>query len=70
MTIAELITHLSRIRDQGAPIMIRAHLSRLGQSDLDPVGYVQRVDGAYVIELEDPWGYEPKPQDHHFTAWP
>lgn len=70
MTIAELIAHLSRIRNQDAPIMIRTHLSRLGQSDLDPVGYVQRIDGAYVIELEGPWGYEPKPQDHHFTAWP
>lgn len=66
----ELITHLSRIPDQDAPIMIRTYLSGLGQSDLDPVGYVQRIDGAYVIELEDPWGYEPKPQHHHFTARP
>lgn len=70
MTVAELITHLTRIHNQDAPIMIRTYPPRLGQCDLDPIGYLQRTDGAYIIELEDPWGYEPAPQDHHFTTWP
>ena len=68
MTIAELIAHLSSIRNQDAPIMIRTYLSGLGQSDLDPVGYVQRIDGAYVIELEDPWATNPSRRTA--TSWP
>lgn len=68
MTVTELITHLARIHNQDAPIMIRTYPPRLGQCDLDPVGYTQRPDGAYVIEHEDPWGYEPEVLDQNFTA--
>lgn len=64
------VTRLARIHNQDAPIMTRTCPPRLGQCGLNPVGYVQRLDGTYVIELEDPWGYEPKPQDHHFTPSP
>ena len=70
MTVAELITRLPRIHNQNAPIMIRTHQPRLGQCDLDPIGYAQTLDGSYVIELEDPWGYEPEPSGQNFTAWP
>ena len=56
MTVAELIAHLSRIRNQDAPIMIRIQHHQLGQSALDPAGLRRRHDGAYIIEPEDPWG--------------
>nr|DAP11173.1 MAG TPA: hypothetical protein [Caudoviricetes sp.] len=35
MTVAELIAHLSRIRNQDAEITIRIQHHRLGQCDLD-----------------------------------
>lgn len=42
MTVEELIAHLSRIRNQDAPIMIRIQHHQLGQSDLDPAGLRRR----------------------------
>lgn len=63
MTVEELIAHLSRIRNQDAPIMIRIQHHQLGQLDLLPAGITPLFDGSYAIELKDPWGTdEPWPE--------
>lgn len=56
MTIAELIAHLSRIRNQGSLVLIRIQHHQLGQLDLLPAGITPLFDGSYAIELKDPWG--------------
>ena len=64
MTVAELIAHLSRIRDQDVEITIRIQHHQLGQLDLYPADITLRPDGAYVIEHEDPWADDERwPED-------
>ncbi|WP_454921380.1 hypothetical protein [Actinomyces naeslundii] len=64
MTVAELVTHLSRIHDQGSLVLIRIQHHQLGQLDLYPADITLRPDGAYVIEHEDPWADDERwPED-------
>lgn len=54
MTVAELITHLARIRDQDAQITIRIQRHQFGQSDLDPVGCIQCLDVVSIANFAIP----------------
>jgi hypothetical protein len=62
VTIAELIAHLSRIRDQDVEITIRIQHHQLGQRDLDIIDILCDLDHSdhayYVLEHEDPWADE------------
>lgn len=62
MTIAELIAHLSRIRNQDAQITIRIQHHQLGQRDLDIIDILCDLDqfghAYHVLEHEDPWANE------------
>ena len=49
MTIAELITHLSRIHDQGSLVLIRIQHHQLGQLDLYPADIALRPDVAAAL---------------------